>query len=1172
MPISTRQSSLFAAEDWRKLYTTFRSADFQSYDYETLRKSMVDYLRTYYPEDFNDYIESSEFIALLDLISFMGQSISYRSDLNFRENFLQTAERRDSVFRMASMLGYSPSRNNSSSGVVKIVSVSTTEDIIDSNGIELADRTIKWNDPSNLDWLEQFTTVLNSTLQNSQRIGRPASSLRIGGIRHDLYEFKIRPNQIPVLNFNATVDNRSMAFNVYNIGLSNSRGIFEQSPQPGESLGFLFKNDGEGNASPNTGFFLGFKQGRLTNLDFSIDENLPNRIVGLNVDNINNTDTWLFEINDAGGYVNEWTKVDVLRDSNVIYNDVVKDNRQVFSVFSRANDQVDLVFGDGVFADVPVGIFRAVVRTSNGLSYNITPNEMRNVGIEMPYVSRSGKVEKLRMVVSLQYTVSNASTRESLGDIKVKASRNFYTQNRMINGEDYNTLPFTRYGDILKIKSVNRTSSGISRFLDVKDVTGKFSSTNVFAEDGYIYKEEDAVSSTFNWTTASDVQNFIANTLAGLLRSKESINLYYDGFPTRVPPQTIWIRGTADSSTSSGFFVLDKDTTPFDVQSLGIFSTNNRRFIEPGALLLFKAPAGSYFDRDRKITVGEPTQEGQQTELWASVKSVIGDGTSSGNGWLNNQTEGPGPVVLTENVPTGAELVEIYPVYNTNLDISLSQSIARKIINNEDFALRYDLFTRNWVIVNPADINTGEFNVANAGNTSGIGADASWLILMVNQGLGRYDVFRRRLSFFWGSEIETRFFFDKKTRVYDSRNGTVIKDQIRVLKGNTLPDSNQFFPVEQVFEVHDTVDFTDGFSDDSQVKITYADRDNDGIPDDPRVFQTIVDQTTNPLQKLVFFEKYLDFDNFERFRFFDNKQVVIRYATIEEINLAGRFAHPIGTIFFAHAQNRFFELVSDEGVRKIIPSDNYIVRVGRQNLNFQYRHNSPNDRRIDPSASNIIDMYILTESYDKDFRLWLADTTGNIERPEKPTLLEMSLAYQDLNNLKSISDNISFSFANYKILFGSKAPENLQATFKVVRAENSRISNSELRTQIVESIDEYFDIENWDFGDTFYFSKLAAYIHQQLKDDIGSVVIVPKSSTQGFGDLFQVTSKPNEIFVSSATVNDIEIISSITASRLQSDGTATESATRLTTTGSRNTASSGQPTTIGSRPGGFGGY
>ena len=1136
MSTSTRQSNLFAAEDWRKLYNTFRSADFQSYDYETLRKSMVDYIRTYYPEDFNDYIESSEFVALLDLISFMGQSLSYRGDLNFRENFIQTAERRDSIYRMASMLGYNPNRNNCASGVLKIVSMNTTESIIDSNGLELKNRTVNWNDPTNTNWLEQYTTILNSALQIDQRIGKPASSLRIGSVRHDLYEFKTRPNQIPLIDFRATVDNQSMAFNIYNVGLSNTNGVYERAPQPSDSLGFMYKTDGEGNSSPDTGFFVAFKQGKINNLDFTINEKLNNRLVSLNIDNINNTDTWLFEVNDAGTYVDEWTQVERLKDSNIIFNSVAQSNRKLFSVYSRANDQIDLLFGDGVFGDIPVGLFKAIARTSNGLSYTITPNEIRNINVDLPYVTKTGKVERLRLTLSLQYTVSNASTRESLADIKIKAPQNYYTQNRMINGEDYNTLPYIKYGDILKIKSVNRTSSGISRFLELKDVTGKYSSTNIFCEDGYMYKEEDSVTSKFIWNTASDVQNFITNTLSKLLSSKESINLYYHGYSTKIPPATYWIKGTAESTTSTGFFVLDYNTDSYEVQQIGEFTANNRKFIEPGALLLFRAPDGYYFDIDRVLTAGSPSQEGQVTELWASVKTVASDGTASGNGWLNSQNEGAGPVVLSENIPTGAELVEIYTVYNTNLNTTLTQSITRKIINNEDFALRYNQDLRTWAIVNPSDINSNSaFSLSNTGDTSRTNLDASWHVLMTNNGLGRYTVYQRRLNFFWGSEIETRFYFDPETRVYDSRNASVIKDQIRILKGNTLPDSSNFLNKVLSFEIYNTVDYADGYSDDTKVKITYADRDNDGIPDNPRVFDTLVDEDVNVLNKLVFFEKYLDYNNIERYRYFNSNNVVTRFANIAEIQTTGRYTYPIGTIFYASAERNFYQLLLIESVRTISATANYIVRVGRDKIKFQYRHNSPNDKRIDPSASNIIDMYILTESYDKEYRIWLADTTDSISQPEAPTLVDMSIAYQDLNTLKSVSDNLSFNSAEYKILFGSKAPAELQATFKVVRAEGSRISNSEIRSRMVNVINDYFAIENWDFGDVFYFSELAAYIHHELKNDVGSVVVVPKSSSQNFGDLFQVSSKPNEIFVSSATVDDIDIIDSVTATQLQSN-------------------------------------
>ena len=115
--MSSRQNSLLVAEDWKKVYQTFREADFQSYDFETLRKSMIDYLRLYYPEDFNDFIESSEYIALIDLIAFLGQSLAFRTDLNARENFLDTAERRDSILKLARLVSYSPKRSIAASGL-----------------------------------------------------------------------------------------------------------------------------------------------------------------------------------------------------------------------------------------------------------------------------------------------------------------------------------------------------------------------------------------------------------------------------------------------------------------------------------------------------------------------------------------------------------------------------------------------------------------------------------------------------------------------------------------------------------------------------------------------------------------------------------------------------------------------------------------------------------------------------------------------------------------------------------------------------------------------------------------------------------------------------------------------------------------------------------------------
>ena len=154
MSTTDRQNRLLLAEDWKRVYQTFKTADFKSYDFDSLRRTMIAYLRENYPEDFNDYIESSEYLALIDLIAYLGQNMAFRVDLNARENFLELAERRESVLRLARLLSYNPKRNQSANGLMKFESVQTTEAISDTNGVNLSGQSIQWNDPSNPDWSE----------------------------------------------------------------------------------------------------------------------------------------------------------------------------------------------------------------------------------------------------------------------------------------------------------------------------------------------------------------------------------------------------------------------------------------------------------------------------------------------------------------------------------------------------------------------------------------------------------------------------------------------------------------------------------------------------------------------------------------------------------------------------------------------------------------------------------------------------------------------------------------------------------------------------------------------------------------------------------------------------------------------------------------------------------
>jgi len=132
------------------------------------------------------------------------------------------------------------------------------------------------------------------------------------------------------------------------------------------------------------------------------------------------------------------------------------------------------------------------------------------------------------------------------------------------------------------------------------------------------------------------------------------------------------------------------------------------------------------------------------------------------------------------------------------------------------------------------------------------------------------------------------------------------------------------------------------------------------------------------------------------------------------------------------------------------------------------------------------------------------------------------------------------------MLFGNKAREDLQVTFKIVKNPGLTINNNELKANVIDAINTFFSIEYWNFGDTFYFQELSAYVMNSLSPELVSIVIVPKQTSQTFGSLFEIKSESDEIFINAATVADVEIVDEITASNLQSSGTVITSVSSST--------------------------
>ena len=1133
MATTTRQTAIFGVEDWKRIYQTYREADFQSYDFETLRKSFVDYLRLYYPETFNDYIESSEFIALLDVMAFMGQSLAFRTDLNTRENYLDTAERRDSVVKLAQLVSYTPKRNTEASGFLKVFSVQTTENVTDYNGVNLASVTVNWADPSNFDWQEQFTAIINASLVNTQRVGRPGNDQVILGVDTQEYTVNLVPGYLPVVPYTATIDGINMPFEAVNSTSAGSSFVYEPSPRPNGQFNILFRNDQLGFASGNTGYFFLFKQGVLQNQDFNLPERISNRSVDINIEGVNNDDKWLYQIDNLGNVAKEWTFVENVYGAAV--EQLLPGTRTIFSVTSRTNDQIALNFGDGVFSTIPVGLFRCYVRASNGLQYIINPEEMQSVQIPISYVSRTGNLETITFTCGITQPVSNSQARETLNEIKQRAPARYYTQNRMVNGEDYNNFPFTSYNSILKSKALNRASIGTSRYLDLVDNTGKYSSTNIFAADGALYEANNLPAFQFTWLTNNDIADVINNSIQPALVRDGALQFYYANY-TR-PDLTVlnisWHESTHIVNETTGYF----QNSSGNPVSIGSYSSNNTKYIQVGSLVKFVPPPGYFFDKDNQLVAGVPIKTNEKLSIWASPTAIYVDGTNQG---LGNFADGMGPVVLNNFVPTGAIATQVIPLFVTDFTASFAQSIAEQVRLNRDFGLGYDNTGAvtgtpyTWYLINSSNLDIdASWSLINAGSTAGVNSDASWFIQATTDG-STYTVISRSLDYYFGSVLETRFFFFTNQKIYDSRTGTVISDFINVLKTNSKPDNNTPLNGDTYMQIIGQPVLSDGYVDDFQVLVGFQDSNNDGIPDNPDFFNDIVAPNVHPNLKLVFLQQTVDFDNLQRYLLVEPGIVNSEYPTLASIELVKAEYVP-GQVFYAYTDQEFYQLTLELNAvtLTVVPVSGWIARTGRQDLYFQYRHNAPLTSRLDPGTTNIIDIYVVTLSYYTAYQNWIKDSTGTVSEPTAPTLDELTTNYAGLQNYKMISDNMILNSVDFLPLFGSKAPESLKAIIKVIPAAGTTASTSEIKNLVVANMDAYFSIDKWDFGATFYFSELAGYIHKQIGDIVSSVVLVPLNPQKSFGDLYEIRSAPNQIFVNAATVNDIQVIQALTSTNIR---------------------------------------
>lgn len=1131
-----------SAEAWEKVYDAFGSINFTAFDYDSVKQSLIDYLKIYYKEHFNDFIESSEFIAFLGIFSYVAEILAYRIDVNANENFITTAQRKQSLLKLAKIISYKVSRNIPARGLVKVTSISTTEELFDSQGNDLKGVVINWNDPNNSNWKEQFFLVMDRILTG--KFGQPQKTFQLGEIAMQLYSFN---NTIGIFRngvFPFSVDTGLESFQMEIVPADiDANGPFEKEPDENSRMSIIYSTDGVGDASDYTGFMLFTKQGALSKIPYTFESTIPNRTLDVNLNDINEIDVWLHRIDQTGKILERWEKVETVNEENLIFNNVR--NRKKFEVETLENNAIKMIFGAGDFSDIPIGSFNIWVRQSQNQNVVIQKNRIVNKPMSFTYSSSLGRSEQASLTFSSVSVIQNSAMSETIDRIRSIAPSTYYSQNRMVNGQDYNTYPL-KDQSILKIQTVNRTFAGQPKYIDWHDASGNYENVKIFGDDLNLHYS--LTTNTINTSISS--RSLIDNVIEPILSSINISNVL-----THISATTPETRGVVSQARNK--FIEDNRK----IRSWG--TAVNQPLLEKsmiqgaldrhwyGELLEFvtinsvihaKIPDpelvpqddGRIYDNFIPRTIdgvnefppGDPGSGLQPVSSqpkfglkFNRFSNIVGNGAiqfsiidemrvDQDETWTLEFSSDKTTVFVTSNLRgslTSGTVGTSYLLTNPKSPIDFTiNSGSREFENGDAFIIRVPVsgeatshtinLSGRWEIIDGVTLTAGNTIDPNTLSFDPSSPRASWIIWVetiyssVNNSIIGYNINFRELKLIAESESKhTKFWFNAVDQLLDSDTRNRVFDKIKILRSN-LDQFGKNLQTSENYDVVGAVKDNNGEIDIYSLEVIPSDTQNlqqswDGVPD--RILQ---------------FEDFA----FNKFKYFDVANSTVIYDDVQ----AGW-----GTVEFADGSF-------------IDKSGRYGRFAYRGDLDFMWQHFSPNTNMIDPTSSNIHDAFILTRGYYDNVMSYVAGYLKTA--PVAPTPLELRNSLGYLFEKKMLSDTVIMHPGKIRLLFGELSEPQLKAKFKVVKLPTASYSDEKIKIEVIKAVNSYFNINNWDFGTKFYATDLTTAIHNALATEIATVVIVPVYSVNSFGSLFVIEPGYDEILQSCAAVSDVEIVSELT--------------------------------------------
>ena len=135
-------------------------------DYNSFKNQLMEFAEVYFPNNFNDFSEGNPGMMFMEMASYVGDVLSFYTDTQLRESFLNTAQEKENLYNLAYAMGYKPKVTTAASANLDIFQLVPSINV-DSQWVPDYNYALKLNESSTFDSTEGTTFYTTKTVDFS---------------------------------------------------------------------------------------------------------------------------------------------------------------------------------------------------------------------------------------------------------------------------------------------------------------------------------------------------------------------------------------------------------------------------------------------------------------------------------------------------------------------------------------------------------------------------------------------------------------------------------------------------------------------------------------------------------------------------------------------------------------------------------------------------------------------------------------------------------------------------------------------------------------------------------------------------------------------------------------------------------------------------------------------